>query len=207
MNDTACRSVAPTVPPLTWMASADDGFEHAISRLALDTGRVAGVFTAQCGQLVTPDTTRGPRCEPCDHFSREISSMTTASGDDESLVEEWLVELARRRWTTIVCGDRQEPEVLAALNRRAHWADVIILRGKDHAAAYRTLLRPGDDPLRTDRVVWHYLASAGWTIRAGLTVPASVLQQTPYPIPNECRLPEAQWRPLTIRLGAIRAAW
>jgi hypothetical protein len=77
-------------------------------------------------------------------------------------VEPLINELMRQRWTLVCFGRRSH--ALAAVNRDALWVDVVVLRGHDRAAAYRTLTRsgddPGDDPLRASWVVWHYLSDA-----------------------------------------------
>jgi len=118
-------------------------------------------------------------------------------GDVEPLVR----ELVRRQWTLVCFGHRAQPDALAAVNRFEFWADVVVLRGHDQAAAYRTLLRPQDDPLEASWVVWHYLSDAERTLHAVLSIPHDAVASVPYPIPEGCRIPEAQRRPMTIRLG------
>jgi hypothetical protein len=54
-------------------------------------------------------------------------------------------------------GGRSQPQAIASVTRGPHWADVIVLRGPDRAAAYRTLVRAEDDPMMAEWVVWHYL--------------------------------------------------
>ena len=71
MNDSTHCGAAPAARPPTWIASASDGVEHAVSLRALTAGRLAGEYAAQCGELVTPGTRQGRRCALCDHFSRE----------------------------------------------------------------------------------------------------------------------------------------
>jgi hypothetical protein len=90
---------------------------------------------------------------------------------------------------------------LAAVNRCQLWADVVVLRAHDRAAAYRTLTQPHDDPLQASSVVWHYLSDAQRTLRAVLNIPPYAAASAPYPVPEECRIPEAQRRPLIIRIG------
>jgi hypothetical protein len=121
--------------------------------------------------------------------------------DAEPDLDELLRQLVGHSWMLYAFGDRHQPTAIASVGRAPHWADVIVLRGHDHAAAYRTLVHPHDDPLAADWVVWHYLADPARTIRAALTIPLDVLGERPYPIPAECRLPEAQQRPMTIRTG------
>jgi len=127
------------------------------------------------------------------------------SGDAERLmygeVEAALVELLRRGCSPFCVGPRTEPDAVGAVLRDELWADVVVLRGVGRSAAYRTLVRPGDDPVRATHVVWHYLSDAQRTLRAVLTIPDGVLEVTPYPVPVECRIPEVDRRPLTIRPG------
>lgn len=112
-----------------------------------------------------------------------------------------LRQLVRAGWNIVVCGVRTAPDALIAYRARELWADVIVLRGPDRAAAYRTLLRDGDDPLTADHVVWHCLGDAARAIEAGLSVAAEAVAERPYPIPQPCQVPEITRRPLTIRLN------
>lgn len=110
-------------------------------------------------------------------------------------------DLIRRRWTIYVCGHRAEPAAIVAIERRTCWADVVVLRGHDHAAAYRTLLRPGDDPLSPARIVWHYISDAELTLWAVLNIQPDAVAALPYSVPDPCLIPEIQYRPLTILPG------
>jgi hypothetical protein len=101
----------------------------------------------------------------------------------------------------VCCGRRAQPEALAAVHRSELWADVVVLRGHDRAAAYRTLIGPDVDPFQATCVVWHYLSDAERTLRAVLTIPPEVAASAPYPIPQQCRIPEVRQRPLIVRLG------
>lgn len=129
------------------------------------------------------------------------------SCDVEPGLESMLLEVLRRGWMLVCCGPRAQPEALVAVNRTALWADVVVLRGHDRAAAYRTLVGPQDDPLQATRVVWHFLGDAERTLRAALNIPPAVAACVPYPIPQDCRIPEVQRRPVTIRLGRHTSYW
>jgi len=98
-------------------------------------------------------------------------------------------------------GRKEAPAAIAAFHRDRHWADVVILRGPGHAAAYRALVHPDKDPLAVTHVVWHYLAVAAQTLHAILHLNPAVAAVRPYPIPRDCQLPELALRPLAIRLG------
>lgn len=119
-------------------------------------------------------------------------------------LDRWLRALGDRSWMVYTLGDRAEPNAVVSVIRAPLWADVIILRGPGQAAAYRTLVRPEDDPLTADWVVWHYLGAATWTIPAALHIPDHAVAEHPYPIPAACRLPETARRPMTMRPGRRR---
>jgi hypothetical protein len=121
--------------------------------------------------------------------------------DTEPDVEPLLREITRRGWTLICCGHRAQPDAVAAVNRTWFWADVVVLRGHDRAAAYRTFTQPHDNPLLATRGVWHYLSDAERTLRAVLNLTPNTIASTPYPLPKECRIPEIRHRPLIIRPG------
>jgi hypothetical protein len=113
------------------------------------------------------------------------------SCDVEADLEPLLREVVRRGWMLVCCGPRIQPDALVAVNRFQLWADVVVLRGNDRAAAYRTLTSPNDDPLQAFEVVWHYLSDAQRTLRAVLDTPPYAVAPTPYPIPEECRIPDS----------------
>src|SRR5215468_12754288 len=66
--------------------------------------------------------------------------------DAEPDIEPLLRQLLQRGWMLLCCGSRTQPDALAAVHRTQVWADVVILRGHDRAAAYRTLTQPPTDP-------------------------------------------------------------
>jgi hypothetical protein len=127
---------------------------------------------------------------PCNQQHEQDPDLM--SRDAEPDIEPLLHELQRQEWTLICYGPRVQPDALAAVNRTQFYADVVVLRGHDRAAAYRTLIRPQDDPLQVARVVWHYLGDAEYTLRAMLNIPSNPAPAVPYPIPEDCRIPEAQ---------------
>jgi hypothetical protein len=131
----------------------------------------------------------------------DTNRTNPVSRDAEPDLEPLLREVMRRGWTLICCGRLAQPDAIAAVHRTKHWADVVVLRGHDRAAAYRAPIKPHDDPLQASRVVWHYLCDGERTLRAVLNIPPETAALAPYPIPEQCRIPEAQHRPLTIRLG------
>ena len=93
---------------------------------------------------------------------------------DSALLDEWLAELVRRRWTFHYVPNRESPEAIAAVFR---WrdvtlADVIVLIHEGYAWGYRVvLLAPGADPLRPEVLVYSCEDTAIRTIREVLTIP------------------------------------
>ena len=115
-----------------------------------------------------------------------------------------LLCLIRQRWTVYAFGRRHQPDALGAVITGLRFTDVVIIRGHDRASAYRTICdEPGADPLSAPLVVWHYLGSVAPTIRAALGLPSRDEAGTdfgvPYAIPDECRVPEIDRRPYTVR--------
>jgi hypothetical protein len=115
--------------------------------------------------------------------------------------EQWTRELVRQQWTRVCFGPKTQPTAIAAIHRHHHWADVVVLRGHDQAAAYRAILRPGDDPLTAEYILWHHTGDAASVLRAILNLSPDDLAETAYPTPPECHVPEIQHRPITIQLG------
>lgn len=116
-------------------------------------------------------------------------------------VGQLIAELIRQQWVRVCFGPKTQPSAIAAIRRHQRWADVVVLRGHDRAAAYRTILGPGDDPLTAEYVLWHYIGDAAAVLGAALDLSLDIPVEASYPIPEQCRIPEAQRRPITIRLG------
>lgn len=66
--------------------------------------------------------------------------------------------------------DQHGPEVLAGVFQHSGCADVFVLTGEDHAHAYRLPTAVDTDVFAPGRVVWWYVASPVWTLRALLTL-------------------------------------
>ncbi|MFD0203846.1 MULTISPECIES: hypothetical protein [Saccharothrix] len=94
---------------------------------------------------------------------------------DSALLDEWLAELVRRRWTFHYVPNRESPEAIAAVFR---WrgvavADVIVLIHEGYAWGYRVVLpTPGADPFRPEVLVYSCEDTAIRTIREVLTIPS-----------------------------------
>ena len=110
---------------------------------------------------------------------------------------ELLESLGRTGWTVHVFGQRQQPIALAAVKPRTNTADVVIIRGHDRVAAFRT--PETSRPLQAQHVVWHYLGAADTTLDALMTLTDDAEYGHPYPIPTECQIHELDIRPYTIR--------
>src|SRR5262249_29059037 len=75
----------------------------------------------------------------CGQSTADPERGQSMSCDVEADLEPLLREVVRRGWTLICCGPRRQPDALVAVNRCQSWTDVVVLRGQDRAAAYRTL--------------------------------------------------------------------
>jgi hypothetical protein len=124
---------------------------------------------------------------------------------DSHDLDEVLAQLTReRQWTAHYLGGRKTPHLIAFtfIWRGSSCADVVLLRGEDVAAAYRTPSDGRADVLRPDLVCWSYEGSALWTIRAVLTIYPPTHPDAPYRLyrsPPSCRIPDTDARPLVIR--------
>lgn len=93
---------------------------------------------------------------------------------DSALLDEWLVELVRRRWTFHYVPDRKAPEAIAAVFR---WrglglADVVVLIHAGYAWGYRVVLAtPDADPFRPEVLVHSCEDTPIRVIREVLTIP------------------------------------
>jgi len=123
--------------------------------------------------------------------------VTSTPSDVWPVETELLESLGRTGWTVHVFGPRQQPVALAAVKPRLNATDVVIIRGHDRVAAFRTL--ETSRPLQAEHVVWHCLGAVVTTFKALMTLADSADYGNPYPIPAECRVPELDIRPYTIR--------
>lgn len=124
---------------------------------------------------------------------------------DSDDVDEVLAQLTRQRqWTAHYFGGRKTPHLFAFTFswRGSNCADVVLLRGEDAAAAYRTPTDGRTDVLRPDLVCWSYEGCALWTMRAVRTIYPPTHPHAPfrlYPAPASGRIPDSPGRPLMIR--------
>lgn len=93
---------------------------------------------------------------------------------DSALLDEWLAELVRRRWTFHYVPDRSAPEAIAAVLKwdGAGLADVIVILHESYAWGYRVLLSTVDaDPFAPEFLVYSCEDTPARTIREVLTIP------------------------------------
>jgi hypothetical protein len=90
---------------------------------------------------------------------------------DSTLLDEWLDELRRRRWTHHYFPNREAPKVHASLYRWDHVVDVVALFTDADALAYRAPMSPDHDPFRPPIVTWVFAGEPIWAIRAVLALP------------------------------------
>lgn len=93
---------------------------------------------------------------------------------DSALLDEWLAELVRRRWTFHYAPNRESPEAIAAVFRwrGAAVADVIVLLCEGYAWGYRVVLAsPDADPFQPELLVYSCEDTPVRTIREVLTIP------------------------------------
>jgi hypothetical protein len=117
--------------------------------------------------------------------------MTDDYHDETALLE----ELNHSGWALFAVGERgHAPELLVAVKRWQFVSDVIALRGQERVTAYRT---PDADPLRATFVLWHYAGHAAYAVNQVLQLSGEFGE--PYPIPDECRIPELDNQPFVMR--------
>ncbi|GAA3459137.1 hypothetical protein ACFFSW_08855 [Saccharothrix longispora] len=98
----------------------------------------------------------------------------SAAPAESALLDEWLAELVRRRWTFHRVPDRESPRAIAAVFR---WrglclADVVVLLHADRAQGYRVVLTtPDADPFRPEVLAHSCEDTAIRVIREVLTIP------------------------------------
>lgn len=120
--------------------------------------------------------------------------MTEDYHDETTLLE----ELVKREWTLFAVGVRgATPEVMVAVKRWQFVSDVIALRGQDRVTAYRAPDAFGAEPLRASFVIWHYVGHAAYALDQVLRLSGEF--GDPYPIPEDCRIPELDSRPFVMR--------
>lgn len=132
----------------------------------------------------------------------QVGTMQVRAGSGLT-TDELLVELRCRGWTLVRWGPRDLPVLLAAMFRWRVATDVVILRGKDDASAYRVPFAGGDEPVWNPWVVsYQFHSCALWTLRAILTIGEPGSSGAPdrlEPAAAACRLPDRLPRPVLIR--------
>lgn len=124
-------------------------------------------------------------------------------------------EVKRRGFTMHYFGrNPREPELMAAVYRwpNGH-ADVVILRGKTDATAFRSDCAPNDDPFKPRIIHYLYNDTATWAMRAILTIGAPGTPTAPHDkqkAPKSCFIPDEIMKhdhtivPPMQRVGGVR---
>jgi hypothetical protein len=91
---------------------------------------------------------------------------------DSNLLDEWLAELRRRRWTHHYFPNRQAPQVHASLFQyNGGIVDVVAIFDSGTALAYRAPVPRGGDPFDPLQVSWLFAGQPIWAIRGALALP------------------------------------
>jgi hypothetical protein len=102
---------------------------------------------------------------------------------------------AAGNFTLYAFGDRTHPLAIAATRSAPLVADAVIIRDRFRVAAFRTT--EADDPLHATTAVWYWMGNTVDTLRALYTLPGAMGES--FPLPAGCLIPEADWRPYTMR--------
>jgi hypothetical protein len=91
---------------------------------------------------------------------------------DSTLLDEWLDELRRRRWTHHYFPDRQAPKAhVSLLAWNGGVVDVVAIFDSVTALAYRAPIPQGSDPFDPLHVTWVFAGEPIWAIRGALALP------------------------------------
>jgi hypothetical protein len=90
---------------------------------------------------------------------------------DSNLVDEWLDELRRRRWTHHYFPNRTAPVVHASLYHWGRIVDVVAIFDSSTALAYRAPVQRDGDPFNPLQVTWVFAGEPIWAIRGALALP------------------------------------
>jgi hypothetical protein len=89
---------------------------------------------------------------------------------DSRVLDDWLVELTRRKWTHFYWPGTDEPNAMASVFRWDGYADVVALFPEQDAYAYRAPVTEHADPFNPAFVLWVYGGDPVWTIRGLLAL-------------------------------------
>lgn len=129
---------------------------------------------------------------------------TTLEEQVSEELKELLSELRNRHWTLLIWGGKKMPELIASMFKYldSAVADVLLLRSRSNATAYRVPAVDGASVFNPERVMYQYHATALWTLRALLSLPAPGKPGAPigfeHPMP-ECFIPDGLPPPMIIR--------
>lgn len=102
-------------------------------------------------------------------------------------------------WTVHHFGPAGTPTVVGATIRRGPFVDVIVIRGRDDSAAYRTHVGsagvPSQDVWEPETVEWYWVGPMLSTVDQATTTLASRTHRDAIPAPPPCGVPMSMRRP------------
>lgn len=130
--------------------------------------------------------------------------MTIPASQEQVTVElkTLLDELRRRHWTLMVWGPRDKPDLVVSMFKWQTCVDVLILRSRTDASAYRAPAIEGSPMLNPEVVSYQYHAPALWTLRAILGLPEPGKEGAPMGLETpvaQCQIPEGLPKPIIVR--------
>lgn len=111
-------------------------------------------------------------------------------------------ELRMRHWTLILWGGKAAPELYASMFRYPAHADVLLLRNRDDATAYRVPVVGETSVFNPRMVVYQFHSSALWTLRAIMRLPAPGEPYSPMIMEEpraKCLIPDDLPQPVIVR--------
>jgi hypothetical protein len=115
---------------------------------------------------------------------------------------EAIASIARAGFTHYYCGGTKNPHAIVATYAWDDYTDIVNIRGIDRVAAARVPHYPGMDIFAPSRIVWHYLGSVEWTVRAMLKLVPPDHPDAPtkeYPAPLWLFVPSSELQSLAVR--------
>jgi hypothetical protein len=120
---------------------------------------------------------------------------------------EAIASIARAGFTHYYCGGIRNPHAIVATFAWQGYTDIVNIRGMDRVAAARVPHYAGMDIFAPSRIVWHYLGSVEWAVRAMLRLVPPDHPEAPteeYPAPLWLFVPAEELRSLAVRPAGQR---
>lgn len=118
-------------------------------------------------------------------------------------VERLLLDVVADGFVLYCCGPKAQPTALVAAYEWDQWVDLATIRDFAQIVTARMPKREKMDMFAPEVVVWAYQGPARWALRALLNLVHPQHPDAPafeFPAPRALRVPQAEQRPLTIRL-------